>query len=269
MIAAFVAVLGLFYYTVVYSLWLAEAAPYHFALLVLLSLSNLVRAADFNVGGECLGSSCSLVSTTLLRESFGGSFISSGIVPWCAFGLVVISFLIVVALNWESSDRYTKLDLHTRTVLRRLKIDEPEFGPNGFMQLRDANKPQGDEDNLIYRGPDVHIGAYWRRLVRAAKAKFLNVGHDSPAQRAVVRKWMYQVAVAQGVRIHHICSCIDLAVSLVFIPSKSQLEAAAVERLLSVTALKEAAAEGILYPDLPELGALGSLRNAKQGFLPA
>lgn len=77
---------------------------------------------------------------------------------------------------------------------------------------------------------DRALGPYWRELVQRAKAKFDTMPEaDSPAQRAVVRKWMYGQCVEHEVRPTHVHANLDICVMIAFIPSRYQVTAKQIE----------------------------------------
>lgn len=59
-------------------------------------------------------------------------------------------------------------------------------------------------------------------LVRIGKAKF-GVLADTPANRMCVRKYLYDACIDHGVLARHIADCLDIAVSLVFVRTDSEL----------------------------------------------
>lgn len=59
-------------------------------------------------------------------------------------------------------------------------------------------------------------------LVRIGKAKF-GVLSDTPANRMCVRKYLYDACIEHGVLARHIADSLDIAVSLVFVRTDSEL----------------------------------------------
>ncbi len=73
-----------------------------------------------------------------------------------------------------------------------------------------------------------HHGLFKSYLVQVGKAKF-GCPSRTKANELVVRKFLYDKSVEHGVIARHIAQNLDIAVQLVFVPSKSELLALAVK----------------------------------------
>lgn len=84
---------------------------------------------------------------------------------------------------------------------------------------------EGNDDKR--RISSKHHGSYRVHLVQRGKAKF-GTPTRCEANRLVVRKFLYDTCREDGLVARHINEHIDIATALVFVPSRRELEAAAI-----------------------------------------
>ncbi len=72
-----------------------------------------------------------------------------------------------------------------------------------------------------------HRGVFRNFLVRSGHAKF-GCPTRNEANRLVVRKYLHDLCVEQGLLARHIADHLDIATELVFVPSRQHLTAAAI-----------------------------------------
>lgn len=86
-------------------------------------------------------------------------------------------------------------------------------------------------ENTFTEKPEIAIrrrkGVFRNYLVRMGQAKF-GCPSRNEANRLVVRKYLYDLCIDHKLLARHICSHLDVATELVFVPSTDQLTAAAV-----------------------------------------
>jgi hypothetical protein len=107
-------------------------------------------------------------------------------------------------------------------------LEHTEFVPGDLDPNDDRNwRAQEGSTAVVGRGRAATLGPWWRYAAKCAKAKFVTVEADTPAQRQAVRRFIYDLAVARRVRKSHIAEALDLAVEVCFLPSMTEVEARA------------------------------------------
>jgi hypothetical protein len=76
--------------------------------------------------------------------------------------------------------------------------------------------------------PRKHHGLFRNHLVRVGKAKF-GTHSRSEANRLVIRKYLHDECEKAGLMARHIHEHLDIATALVFVPSKNELIASAIQ----------------------------------------
>ncbi len=116
-----------------------------------------------------------------------------------------------------------------RMVARRLAVANATavIDHDLVVDTQEYEALQETEDEVIFKKPKRRRGLFRNHLKHCGKMKF-GCPADTPANRLVVRKYLVDICVDKGVKARHINMNVDYAVSMVFVPSKYEVEAAAV-----------------------------------------
>jgi hypothetical protein len=183
----------------------------------------------------------------ILMAAWGWFFLESLDVPLVCLLLTIIS----VALEVWRIGRLAKKIIN-RTLSTRLADLDTSIKEKSVIEELPGER-EGQTVMVARKRPAhitkaKHLSRYWVYMARQAQLNFLTYGHDTPAQRFVVKKWMVEKARAEGVRNNHIHDWIDKAVLFAFTPSHNQVEVAAMDRSHVVRKRRELWARGEYRP---------------------
>jgi hypothetical protein len=126
--------------------------------------------------------------------------------------------------KWWLGNRITKRYIAMAAEMQAVteRCDCPlDLNEATYVEILDIKKPEKESR----RPKHGYFGSY---LVQQGKAKF-GTPARSNANRMVVRKYLYDICTDAGLKARHIIDHLDIATELVFVPSRVEIVAMAVQ----------------------------------------